>query len=196
LLFTDRGRRGPTLSPVERVKEFAIEATLLDDLEAQHREAEDLLCRLGDCDDPDEQQTISQELVEALHQHMEIEETEVYPRLRQLDETMAEEVGTEHELARAGLEQLVSLVGQPGFGAAVAMVQAGIAHHVKEEENEAFPELRRAIDTGQFESSLPTNANGGAGDQTRSELYELAKDRQVEGRSTITKDELRDAVER
>lgn len=34
------------------------------------------------------------------------------------------------------------IVSKPGFGAVVAMLQAGIAHHVHEEEHDMFPELR------------------------------------------------------
>jgi hemerythrin-like domain-containing protein len=52
----------------------------------------------------------------------------------------------EHRLAREGLAELRRLVDEPGFGAAVAMLTAGIKHHVKEEEQEVFPELKRKID--------------------------------------------------
>jgi hemerythrin-like domain-containing protein len=57
----------------------------------------------------------------------------------------AEEAGVEHGLAREGLADLRRLVDEPGFGAAVAMLTAGIRHHVKEEEQEVFPELKRRI---------------------------------------------------
>ena len=42
------------------------------------------------------------------------------------------------------------LVDEPGFGAAVAMVTAGIKHHVKEEEHEMFPDLKRKLDRDQL----------------------------------------------
>ncbi len=37
------------------------------------------------------------------------------------------------------------LVDEGGFGAAVAMVTAGIKHHVKEEETEIFPKLKAKL---------------------------------------------------
>ena len=58
----------------------------------------------------------------------------------------AKEANVEHGLAREGLTDLGRLVDEPGFGAAVAMLTAGIRHHVKEEEHEVFPELKRKID--------------------------------------------------
>jgi len=62
----------------------------------------------------------------------------------------AEEAAVEHRLAREGLSELQRLVDAPGFGAVVAMLTAGIKHHVKEEEQEVFPELKRKIDRDQL----------------------------------------------
>jgi hemerythrin-like domain-containing protein len=57
-----------------------------------------------------------------------------------------QEAETEHKLARTGLQEMQQLVDEPGFGAAVAMVTAGIRHHVKEEETEVFPKLKKKLD--------------------------------------------------
>ena len=80
------------------------------------------------------------------------------------------------------MAKLHELVGQPGFGAAVAMLKAGIAHHVEEEETEVFPKLREAL-------GYP------AADATKRDLYKQAQAAGIEGRSTMTKDELADAVQ-
>jgi len=86
-------------------------------------------------------------LTDALSLHMEIEEQRVYPLVEELvDREDAEEANIEHRLAREGLEQLNELVARPGFGAAVAMLTAGIRHHVKEEETEIFPKLKKKLD--------------------------------------------------
>jgi hemerythrin superfamily protein len=126
-----------------------MDIALLDELEQQHRMAEALLSELENAEGEAEQRPLVDELVTALLEHMMTEETQVYPTVRELDDRMAEEAEIEHGLARKGLEQLQSLVGQPGFGAAVAMVQAGVEHHVEEEENEVFPKLREAEATAQ-----------------------------------------------
>jgi hemerythrin superfamily protein len=122
-----------------------MDISLLDELEQQHRMAEDLLSRIENAEGEAQQQPLVDELVTALLEHMQTEESQVYPALREIDDDAAEEAETEHGLARKGLEQMQSLVGRPGFGAAVAMVQAGIEHHVEEEENEVFPKLRSAF---------------------------------------------------
>ena len=54
-----------------------------------------------------------------------------------------QEANNEHELARNGIDQMLALApDEPGFGAALESVKAGIEHHVEEEEDEMFPKLR------------------------------------------------------
>lgn len=115
-------------------------------LKADHREVEQLLKTLADTDEGEERERLVDELQLKLALHMEIEEQLVYPAVAQYvggeDE---EEAEIEHGLAREGVERLVAMVSAPGFGAVVDMVQAGITHHVKEEENEILPTLKDAL---------------------------------------------------
>jgi hemerythrin-like domain-containing protein len=122
-----------------------ITLSLLKRLESEHRKVEKLLKKLEKADSAAAQQPLVDELLAAMAEHMRVEETQVYPALEALDGEMAEEAEIEHGLARDGLQTLAAMVGKPGFGAAVAMVQAGIDHHVEEEENEAFPKLRKEL---------------------------------------------------
>ena len=130
-----------------------MDAALLDQLETEHRKVEALFSKLENAESEGEQRPLVEELVAALNRHMEIEENEVYPEVANLDGEMEQEAGTEHELGREGLATLQRMIGQPGFGAAVAMLQAGISHHVEEEEGEVFPALREALGYPAGESS-------------------------------------------
>jgi iron-sulfur cluster repair protein YtfE (RIC family) len=175
-------------------------------LERDHRKVERILQQLSD--DPDEQQR--SELVGTLRAelqlHLSFEEDQLYPLLARIDREAADEANTEHQLAREGLAKLESLAGAPGFGAVVEMVKAGIAHHVEEEENEVFPKMRRELEREQIDALAETlteakRAAGMNGDDaaaleeaSKDELLQMAKERGIEGRTSMTKKELIDVL--
>ena len=121
-------------------------------LKADHREAAAMLKTLGESEKPSAtRRRTTAKLVAALQLHMQIEESLVYPLVAQrVGKEEEVEAEIEHRLARDGLSQLSELVGEPGFGAAVAMVTAGIKHHVKEEETELFPALKAKLDRAEL----------------------------------------------
>jgi hemerythrin superfamily protein len=113
-------------------------------LEADHRQVEDLFDRIEKAKGADRRPLVD-ELATALRAHMELEETILYPAMRPVTGKEAvQEANTEHELGRKSLEDVLRLApDEPGFGAALDATKAGIAHHVHEEENEVFTELRK-----------------------------------------------------
>jgi hemerythrin-like domain-containing protein len=116
-------------------------------LKKDHREAAAMLKTLSESKPGAARRNTNDKLVAALKLHMQIEEQLIYPliaeRVGQEEEREAE---TEHTLAREGISKMVELVDAGGYGAAVAMVTAGIKHHVKEEETEIFPKLKKTLD--------------------------------------------------
>ena len=87
-------------------------------------------------------------LTNELTLHMQIEEREIYPLVvKHLKKEDSDEAKVEHRLARDGITQLNKFVDQPGFVAAVEMLQAGIRHHIKEEETDMFPKLKKKLDS-------------------------------------------------
>jgi hemerythrin-like domain-containing protein len=120
-------------------------------LKRDHREVAQMLKTLEASKPGARRRQTVDKLTRELELHMDIEERDIYPVVqRVVGEEEAEEAGVEHRLAREGLAELNRLVDEPGFGAAVAMLTAGIRHHVKEEEQEVFPELKRKIDREQL----------------------------------------------
>jgi len=115
-------------------------------LKRDHREAAAMLKKLADSKPGAARRRTTDELSAALALHMEIEEKLIYPLVAERVGTDEEqEAETEHSLARQGLAKMNDLVDEGGFGAAVAMVTAGIRHHVKEEETEVFPKLKEQL---------------------------------------------------
>ncbi|MCU1344742.1 MAG: Hemerythrin cation binding domain protein [Acidimicrobiia bacterium] len=120
-------------------------------LKADHREVKELLSQLSDSDPGTKRKRLLAKLQTDLSLHMEVEELMVYPLVRErLGQEDEEEAEIEHGLAREGLAKLAELADAPGFGAAVAMLKAGIEHHVREEEKEVLPELKRQVERAEW----------------------------------------------
>ncbi len=166
---------------------------IIEHLTQEHREAERLLAALKESDPGPGRNDLIRELETALAVHMAVEEQFLYPIVvERIGAEDAEEATNEHDLARDGIATLWEMADQPGFGAAVDSLSGGIDHHVEEEEQELFPELRQvaaadlaAMDPERLEAAV---------ESTRAELYEKARAAGVEGRSTMSKDELANAV--
>ena len=118
---------------------------LLDQLEMEHRQVEALFSKLEQTNSEAEQRPLAEQLVASLTTHMNVEETEVYPEVLKIDAEMEHQAETEHRDARVALVKMQEMIGSPGFGEALTMLQAGVTHHVEEEEGEVFPKLREAL---------------------------------------------------
>jgi hemerythrin superfamily protein len=116
-------------------------------LKQDHKDVSAMLKTLAESRPGARRRSTVEKLTAALTLHMDFEEQWIYPIVsEEIDEESAEEASIEHELAREGLAEVNRLVDEPGFGAAVAMLTAGIKHHVKEEEGEIFPSLKQELD--------------------------------------------------
>ena len=175
-------------------------------LEADHRSVEDLFKRIEKAEGQDCQALID-ELAGALTAHMELEERTLYPAMKSVTGSEAVEEGeTEHQLARRCLNDMLLLAPDaPGFGAALDAVKAGVEHHVKDEEEEVFPQLRRDGEATlaevatpfmslRLELGLPMRADALAAACTRDELVDEATRAGVEVTSDMTKAELSEAL--
>jgi hemerythrin superfamily protein len=175
-------------------------------LEADHRQVEDLFRRIERAEG-DERQPLIDELTRALRGHMELEEKVVYPAMEPVTgREPVEEGNQEHELARKGLVDVVDLApDDPGFGAALDSVKAGIEHHVKEEEGEVFPKLRKEgaatleematpFMQKRLELGLPMEADALAAAATKDELAAEATQAGIDVTSAMTKQDLAEAL--
>jgi hemerythrin-like domain-containing protein len=114
-------------------------------LKAQHRKVEALFKKLeGGRSDP---QTVLEELANSLAAHMAIEHEFLYPAAKEVDDELVNESFEEHSLAELALKRLLATdTEDEAFDARVTALKELIEHHVKEEEEELFPEIEKAID--------------------------------------------------
>lgn len=169
---------------------------VLAHLEQEHRKAEKLLDQLQNATEPERRASIFDELVSDLHTHMDVEERFLYPIVKEvIARNDAHEATDEHRIIRELLGVAGDRLRDGAFGDALDALTAGIAHHVEEEENELFPELREKAAARLAELDPETLEAAVEDDPTRNQLYEKAREQEVDGRSMMSKDELRKAVD-
>ncbi|MGN9911514.1 hemerythrin domain-containing protein [Phytohabitans sp. LJ34] len=156
------------------------------------------------------------ECIARLSAHSWAEEEKVYPVLVQADPPERGEVYhgvEEHHEAEQLLHKLEEAdPNSDRFEAVLSELTEAVLHHVEEEETKILPALAESVDQARlvqlgadFEERrmavLTEHGFGDAGtrsegseDLTRDELYERAKAADVPGRSSMTKQELADAV--
>jgi len=176
-----------------------------------HRRMERLFERLQS--GAGDRRALVEEVVARLTAHARAEETEVYPEIAMLntrEEAEIDHAEHEHKEAEHLLKKVANLVDSPHFEQAFTELVTSVRHHVEEEEQQVLPALRKAVDAATLErlgtafeqarSKLLRAAGyaGPGGDDfaqaTREELYEMAKQADIPGRSGMNKEELAEAL--
>lgn len=186
-------------------------------IKEQHRVIDSLLSQAEQ--EGADVRALMQQVADLLKPHSEAEESFVYPSIRQkqADETeMVKDGVAEHHHLEGLLDQLlVEDPEGPGYDGKLAALIGELRHHVEEEEQDLLPVLEKKAgeqereamgrrfleETGQADGGAGSDAgpassgSGGSGEPTKAELYDKAKEQEIEGRSTMTKEELKEAVE-
>ena len=99
-----------------------------------------------DREDGEKQQQLVQSVCEDLKLHTTLEEELFYPAAREAidDEDILNEAQVEHETAKMLIEQLENMGPEdPNFHATFTVLGEYVVHHVKEEEGEMFPQVKK-----------------------------------------------------
>lgn len=115
-------------------------------LEADHRAVEKLFAQFEKARDTDRKKLLADKICLELTIHAQIEEEIFYPTSREYleDDDIVDEAVVEHAAAKELIAEIETM--QPGeelYDAKVTVLQEQIEHHVKEEESEYFPKLRK-----------------------------------------------------
>jgi len=116
-------------------------------LEQDHREVEDLFAKAESTTGAAKQQIVSR-IASELTLHAEVEESIVYPAMREagLDD-LVDEAEEEHQKVKDLVAQLESMDGSTGeVDHVLTELKGDVQHHVQEEESEAFPKFRSAVE--------------------------------------------------
>jgi hemerythrin superfamily protein len=86
-------------------------------------------------------------VIQSLELHAVLEEKHIYPLIKEFDEMKAFEAIEEHALVKAMISSLRK-TRQDGslLTARVKVLEEIVSHHVKEEENDLFPQLRQEVE--------------------------------------------------
>ena len=115
-------------------------------LRADHRKVQDLFDQFEKARDDGRKEKLAQEICKELKVHAQIEEEVFYPAAREAlkEQDLIDEATVEHASAKELIAQIEQ--AQPGdelFAAKVTVLGEYIKHHVKEEQNEIFPKLKK-----------------------------------------------------
>lgn len=119
-------------------------------LKQDHRNVEALIGQFENAEDEQTQSSIAERICNMLTVHTQIEEELLYPRAKEAlseDEEEAELVSealVEHGSAKELIAKIEAMTPEDeSFKATVKVLGEYVKHHVKEEENEMFPALRK-----------------------------------------------------
>lgn len=123
-------------------------------LESQHEEVMDLLEQIEETDNSENKLALFEQVADALAAHAQIEEKIFYPAVY-VGETkeMLQEAVEEHLAAKRVIADLLQMTPEDEqFDAKCKVLKELIEHHVEEEEDELFPQVRETMSDEDLQS--------------------------------------------
>jgi hemerythrin superfamily protein len=185
-------------------------------LTREHRVVAAILTRIEEACEEEEYDEIAEPfaiLKTKLTAHAKGEEQAVYPRLAELNDELKDLIGEaneEHALVDDKLKELAAIdVSDEEWKAKFTVLKELVEHHVEDEEGEVFPKVRKAMKAPAAEAladeylAAKRKIGGPEAERitpfeleimTKDELLEQAREKGVEGTSSMTKEDLVQAL--
>lgn len=115
-------------------------------LKTDHDTVKDLFDQFKKTDSMAEKKRLATQAINELRIHATIEEELFYPALRgkqEVDQDLLNESDEEHHVAKLLIGELITMTTEDHFVAKFTVLAENIEHHVKEEENDLFPQARK-----------------------------------------------------
>jgi hemerythrin-like domain-containing protein len=120
-------------------------ADALELLEEQHRACDDLFREIEAADDPDEKESLLEDLADRLALHAALEERYLYAAMNEGDQRVWQ-ARRDHQEARALLADVLQLSAEDDqFAGALLALREHVERHVAQEEEDLFPRARRML---------------------------------------------------
>lgn len=154
-------------------------------------------------EDTQKMKDLAEEIFRELEVHTAIEERVFYPAVMEagggdLDE-LTHESNEEHHVVDLIMEEVRGIpASDERFKAKMTVMIENVEHHAKEEEDEMFPKVRDLMGVDELEELgrrlEEEKGRVKMGSKSKEELYRVAKEKGIEGRSQMSKEELAEAV--
>jgi hemerythrin superfamily protein len=119
-----------------------------DLLEQDHREVEEWFDEYDEIEDDDDRKSeLAEKISLALKVHAQMEEEIFYPRAREAtkDKDLLDEAVVEHATVKSLIAEIEAMeVGDDLYDAKIRVLGEMVKQHIKEEEDELFPEVQSA----------------------------------------------------
>jgi iron-sulfur cluster repair protein YtfE (RIC family) len=126
----------------------------LELLKADHKKVASLFDRVKETESEKEHLKLFEQIKSELEVHTHIEETILYPKLRQYEELkeLVLEAFEEHKQVKTLIREIEGLVeGSERLDAKLTVMGENVEHHVEEEENEMFPKVEKLMSRDELE---------------------------------------------
>jgi hemerythrin superfamily protein len=176
-------------------------------LTADHNRVRGLFTRFQAAEEEKDTATMMElaaKIIVELEVHTTIEEEIFYPEIKTANEEIKDVVDEgveEHHVAKTLIEEVQGLTpDDDAWAAKMKVLIESVEHHAEEEEQEMFPEVRKALDKAKLDDmgvrlearkaqlGAPTAAD--KEHLTTEQLRELATEQEIPGRSSMDREEL------